>query len=56
MGVMSGITQMLADLGDFFALFSSFFDALPTVCKLLIYFVFGGIVLMGLLNMILRST
>ena len=55
MGIMSGVQQMLSDLSGFFALFSSFFDSLPTVCRLLISFGFGMVVLLGLLNMIVRS-
>ena len=56
MGVMSGVEQMLSDLSGFFGLFSSLFDALPTVCRLLLSFAFGAVVLLGLLNMIIRSS
>lgn len=55
MGVMAGITQLFTDLGECMAFFASMFSLLPMVVQLLIYFVFGGMVLLGLMKMILRG-
>ena len=55
MGVMSGISQLFNDLGSCMSFFSGLFDLLPLPIKLLIYFAFGGVVLLGLMQMFLRS-
>lgn len=55
MGVMTGITQLFTDLSECMTFFASMFQLLPAVVQLLIYFVFGGILLLGLMKMILRG-
>ena len=55
MGLMAGITQLFTDLGVCMAFFASMFSLLPMVIQLLIYFVFGAMLLLGLMNMILRG-
>ena len=55
MGVMAGITQLFTDLSECMAFFAAMFLLLPMVVQLLIYFVFGGMVLLGLMKMVLRG-
>lgn len=55
MGVMAGITQLFTDLGECMAFFAAMFALFPMVIQLLIYFVFGGMLLLGLMKMILRG-
>ena len=55
MGVMAGISQLFVDLGECMAFFAAIFQLLPMVVQLLIYFVFGGMLLLGLMKMILRG-
>ena len=55
MGVMTGITQLFTDLSECMAFFASMYHLLPAVVQLLINFVFGGMVLFGLMKMILRG-
>lgn len=55
MGVMTGITQLFTDLSQCMTFFAAMFQLLPMVVQLLIYFVFGGMLLLGLMKMILRG-
>lgn len=55
MGVMAGITQLFTDLSECMAFFAAVFSLLPMVIQLLIYFVFGGMILLGLMNLILKG-
>lgn len=55
MGVMTGITQLFTDLGACMSFFASIFALLPLAVQLVIYFAFGGVLLLGLMKMILRS-
>lgn len=55
MGVMTGISQLFSDLGSCMSFFAGMFGLLPLAVKLLIYFAFGGVVLLGLMQMFLRS-
>lgn len=55
MGVMAGITQLFTDLGGCMSFFAAVFSLLPLVLQLVIYFAFGGVILLGLMKMILRG-
>lgn len=54
MGLMSNLILVLTDIGDFFKFCRGVFDAFPLAIKMLIYFVFGSVLLFGLMRMILR--
>lgn len=55
MGLMTGITQLFTDLGDCMSFFAAMFSLLPLAVQLVIYFAFGGMILLGLMKMIQRS-
>lgn len=55
MGLMSGITQLFTDLGECMSFFAAMFSLLPLVVQLVIYFAFGGMILLGLMKMIFRG-
>lgn len=55
MGLMTGISQLFTDLGQCMSFFASMFLLLPLAVQLLIYFAFGGMILLGLMKMILRG-
>lgn len=54
MGLITNLLLLLTDIGDFFKFCRGVFSAFPFAIKLLIYFVFGSILLFGLMRMILR--
>ena len=54
MGLIANLLLVLTDIGTFFSFCRSFFDALPFAVKMLIYFVFGVILLFGLMRIILK--
>lgn len=54
MGLMANLILVLTDIGDFFKFCRGVFDAFPLAVKMLIYFVFGSVLLFGLMRMILR--
>ena len=54
MGLIADLVLVFTDLGDFFDFCRSFFTALPFAIKLLIYFVFGSILLFGLLKLVIK--
>lgn len=54
MGVLSNLRNLFSGLPDFFKMFRDMFDCLPIVCRVLIYFGFGGVLLLYLVQM-LRS-
>lgn len=56
MGIISGITQLFSDLGEFFELCHQFFDCLPFVVRLLVYFSFGGVLILGILRLVAGRT
>ena len=56
MGVISGIVQLFSDRGKFFDLCHQFFDCLPLVVKLLVYFSFGGVLILGILRLVAGRT
>ena len=54
MGLIANLLLVLTDIGKFFSFCRSFFDALHFAVKMLIYFVFGVILLFGLMRIILK--
>ena len=54
MGLIANLLLVLTDIGKFFSFCRDLFDALPFAIKMLIYFVFGTILLFGLMRMILK--
>lgn len=48
MGLLSGFTNLVADLSSFFWFLSGFWSALPIVVRLLIYVSFGGSLIFAL--------
>ena len=46
MGLITNLLLLLTDIGDFFKFCRGVFSAFPFAIKLLIYFVFGSILLM----------
>lgn len=54
MGLIADLTLAVTGLGDFFKFCRNFFDALPFAIKLLIYFVFGSIVLFGIFRLVIK--
>ena len=51
--LITKLISMFSGLGDFFELWRDMFDML-LVCKLLIYFAFGGFMLLCLLRMLVN--
>lgn len=54
MGLIANLALVFTDLGDFFQFFRDFFGALPFAIKLLIYFVFGSIILFGIFKLVIK--
>lgn len=54
MGLIADLTLAVTGLSDFFKFCRNFFDALPFAIKLLIYFVFGSIVLFGVFRLVIK--
>lgn len=54
MGLIADLVLVFSDLGDFFIFCRDFFSALPFAVKLLMYFVFGSILLFGLLKLVIK--
>lgn len=54
MGLIADLVLAFSDLGDFFDFCRDFFSALPFAVKLLMYFVFGSILLFGLLKLVIK--
>lgn len=54
MGLISNLILFFTDLGDFFSCMRDIFGALPFAIRMLVYFVFGSIMLFGILKMVLR--
>lgn len=52
--LITKLISMFSGLGEFFKLWRDVFDLLPLVCKLLIYFAFGGFMLLCLLRMLVN--
>ena len=52
--LITKLISMFSGLSEFFKLWRDMFDCLPLVCKLLIYFSFGGILLLCLLRMLVN--
>ncbi len=55
MGLISNLLLILTDIGNFFSFCRDVFDALPFAIRMLIYFVFGVILLFGLMRIILKA-
>ena len=54
MGFLTDIGSLFTGLVDFWKLLRDFFDSFPAVVKVLIYFVFGGSLLLCLLKMLIE--
>lgn len=54
MGVLSNLPNLFVGLAQVFGFFRDFFGCLPIICQLLVYFAFGGFMLIFLVQM-LRS-
>lgn len=54
MGFIADFRSLFSGMQRFMELFRSFFDALPLVIKILIYFSFGGLLLLCLLKMLIE--
>ena len=54
MGLIANLLLVLTDIGKFFSFCRDLFDALPFAVKMRIYFVFGIILLFGLIRIILK--
>lgn len=52
MGLTFNIVSLFTGLGDFFGFFRDFFAALPLPVQALMYFAFGGFMLLMLLKML----
>lgn len=52
MGFLSNLYKLFTGLAAFFKMFRDMFAALPLVVQLLIYFGFGGVLLLCLLDMV----
>lgn len=55
MGFLNNVRSLFRGVAELFSFFGGLFDALPLVCRVLIYFGFGGVMLLCLFQM-LRST
>lgn len=55
MGFLKNIFSLFQGLGEFFGFFRDFFSALPLVVQVLIYFGFGGLMLLFLVQMVRRQ-
>lgn len=54
MGLISNLILLFTDLGDFFSCMRDLFGALPFAIRMLIYFVFGSILLFGIFKVVIR--
>lgn len=54
MGLIANLALVFTDLGDFFQFCRDFFGVLPFAIKLLIYFVFGSIILFGIFKLVIK--
>lgn len=52
MGLLSNAYKLFNGLTQFFSFFHAFFSSLPLVVQVLIYFSFGGVLLLCLLRML----
>lgn len=52
MGFLKNIYSLFQGLGEFFGFFRDFFAALPLVVQILIYFGFGGLMLLFMVQML----
>lgn len=52
MGLLSNLRSLFNGLGEFFGMFHDIFSCLPLVCQVLIYFGFGGVLLLCLFKML----
>lgn len=52
--LITKLVSMFSGLSEFFKLWRDMFDMLPLVCKLLLYFAFGGFMLLCLLRMLVN--
>lgn len=52
MGFLSNLASLFTGLTDFFTMLRQMFGALPLVCQVLIYFGFGGFLLIALVQML----
>ena len=54
MGLIANLALVFTDLGKVFKFFRDFFDALPFSIKLLIYFVFGTVLIFGIFKLVIK--
>ncbi len=54
MGLIANLALVFTDLGKVFKFFRDFFDALPFAIKLLIYFVFGSVLIFGVFKLVIK--
>ena len=54
MGLIANLTLVFTDLSNAFKFFRDFFGTLPFAIKLLIYFVFGSILLFGIFKLVIK--
>lgn len=52
MGFLNNVRSLFVGLAEFFGFFRDFFGALPLVCQVLIYFSFGGVLLLLMVQML----
>lgn len=52
MGLLSNLFSLFQGLHEFFGFFRDFFSALPIVIQVLIYFSFGGLLLLLMVQML----
>lgn len=54
MGLTSYMSSLLSDVSEFFSFCLGVFDALPFAIQVLICFVFGSVLMFGLMRMVIR--
>ena len=52
MGLLNNLVSLFTGLSGFFGMLRDMFTCLPLVCQVLIYFSFGGFMLLCLLKML----
>lgn len=55
MGLLTLFQQLVIDLGNAMSFFAEFWTCLPLLCRVLMSFVFGAILLLGLMQFFVRS-
>lgn len=56
MGMITLVRQLTVELSSVMSFFSEFWTCLPLLCRVLISFVFGAILLLGFMQFLVRST